>query len=370
MPGESDPVIAAVKSQMRRLGYAVGETDTEVFDTQFEIGLRDFQQSRGLIVDGVLGMDTFHELELARHRFGDRVLRFDPVRPLRGDDVGELQHRLSRLGVYTQRIDSSFGEATHRAVVEIQHDLGIASDGVVGPATIHALSAVYRTNSRGNLWALQEMSRVSASGQSLAGRVIVIEAGTTERDFENAQFTPTNVAEERYVSGDIAHRVEGRLIALGASIVYAPVDKPRLADDLGAAAVIVVNQDYDTSPLPNGIATFYYGQGKNSNVVSPVGRSLAGLVHREIVARTRLLDCGVHARTWRSLRAANTPKVHVFAGYLSNPGDRHLIAQPQVRDAIAEGIVVAVQRLFLHEENDQDTGTLSLQGIQAMRSLL
>lgn len=363
-------MIATLKAQLARLGHPVGDLNSPLFDRQFELVVRDFQQSRGLVVDGVIGPGTFSELELARYRLGDRVLRFDPVRPMRGDDVAELQHRLSRLGMYTERVDFEFNIVTHNAVREMQTNLGLASDGIVGPRTVHALSSVYRDSSQGNLWALKERARVSASGQSLNGRVIVIESGTTRRDFPNRHIDEELLDAEVRLSGDIARRVEGRLTALGASIVQAPIDTPLLPDSLDAAAIISVNNDFADSQAPNGIATFYYGHSKNSTVVSPVGRSLAGLVHREIVARTELLDCGVHARTWHTLRITNTPKVHVFAGYLTNPTDRALLEQATVRDAVAEGITVAAQRLFLHEENDHDTGTLSLHDIKAMREKL
>ena len=104
-------------------------------------------------------------------------------------------------------------------------------------------------------------------------------------------------------------------------------------------------------------------------MVSPIGRSLGGLVHREVVARTSLLDCGVHARTWKSLRNVDAPKVQVFAGYMSNAHDCELLSQTSVRDSIAEGVSVAVQRLFLHKDNDHDTGTLNVQTIREMRNL-
>lgn len=367
-PGDVGPLVSTVKTQLQRLGYQC-DPASDVFDHQFESVVRSFQQARGIVVDGVIGAETFKELEIARYKLGDRVLRFDPVRPLQGDDVTELQHRLSRLGVYTESVTFEFGSTTHDAVREIQKELGLSPDGIVGPSTLAALSAVYRNSSHGNLWALQERARVSASGESLSGRTIVIEAGTTARDFVNTVATPQALEQERVWSGDIASRVEGRLSALGASIVHIPSDKPYLADDLAAAAVVTVNQDHALSPAPNGIATFYFGQHKNSTLVSPIGRSLGGLVHREVVARTSLLDCGVHARTWDSLRNVNTPKVQVFAGYMSNRLDRELLAQSGVRDSIAEGISVAVQRLFLHKDNDHDTGTLNVETIREMRNL-
>ena len=53
--GNSDPIIAVTKGHLSRLGYEVGAADNTVFDHVFESGLRQFQQDRGIVVDGVLG---------------------------------------------------------------------------------------------------------------------------------------------------------------------------------------------------------------------------------------------------------------------------------------------------------------------------
>lgn len=58
---------------------------------------------------------------------------------LRGDDVGELQRRLSRLGFHTGRVDGIFGPDTHRAVREFQRNCGVADDGVCGVETVRTL---------------------------------------------------------------------------------------------------------------------------------------------------------------------------------------------------------------------------------------
>lgn len=52
-----------------------------------------------------------------------------------GDDVKEVQTRLSQIGFYTGSIDRSFGPATKQAVIKFQADGGLAQDGSCGPAT-------------------------------------------------------------------------------------------------------------------------------------------------------------------------------------------------------------------------------------------
>ncbi|MDN6124030.1 MAG: peptidoglycan-binding protein, partial [Brevibacterium sp.] len=77
--GDSSEVLPTIKSQMARLGLNVGQAESAEFDRAFELGVRQFQQVRGILCDGVMGSETFSELERARYQLGDRVLRYDPV---------------------------------------------------------------------------------------------------------------------------------------------------------------------------------------------------------------------------------------------------------------------------------------------------
>jgi hypothetical protein len=53
------------------------------------------------------------------------------------------------------------------------------------------------------------------------------------------------------------------------------------------------------------------------------------------------------------------PTVQVDVGYITNPHDRELLVTAQTRDAIAEGILAAVKRLYLLGKNDRPTGTFT-----------
>ncbi|MFB9777757.1 peptidoglycan-binding protein [Brevibacterium otitidis] len=363
--GDSSTVLLATKAQLSRLGLGVGDVTSPVFDRPFELSILEFQQSRGIMTDGVLGPETFAQVELARHRLGDRVLRFDPVRPLEGDDVEDLQKRLAKLGMYSDRIDSIFGVRTDEAVREIQSGLGLRTDGVVGPGTISGLDSVNREHSSGNLFALREHARVTSDGPSLAGRVIIIESATSARDFTAAPFTDEQRQLETTYSTDIARRLDGRLSALGAATVHvtSPSTPQTLADELGASAVVTITQDSSPSPQANGLASFYFGRADEDAVFSPVGKKLAYLIQREITARTDFLDCRTHARTWRSLAAVRSPKVHVVAGYVSNDDDLRRLDNPHTRDRIADGITAALQRLPMSDDAHPVTGALNISAI-------
>ena len=58
------------------------------------------------------------------------------------------------------------------------------------------------------------------------------------------------------------------------------------------------------------------------------------------------------------------PAVLVELGYLSNASDAARLADPAFRDTVAEALVVAIQRLYLGED-DAVTGSLRLEDVLA-----
>jgi N-acetylmuramoyl-L-alanine amidase len=100
--------------------------------------LAAFQRARGLPDDGRCDDTTWSTLVEAGYSLGDRILlRRSPM--LRGDDIAELQRRLSALGFHSGRVDGIFGPDTHHAVQEFQRNAGLVPDGICGNRTVSAL---------------------------------------------------------------------------------------------------------------------------------------------------------------------------------------------------------------------------------------
>jgi hypothetical protein len=75
------------------------------------------------------------------------------------------------------------------------------------------------------------------------------------------------------------------------------------------------------------VASYYFGSEAHGTR-SSTGEKFAGLVQREIVARTDLLDLRPHAKTWDFLRKTRMPAVRLDLGYLTNAGDAARLAHP------------------------------------------
>ncbi len=94
---------------------------------------------------------------------------------LRGDDVGELQASLARLGFDSGRVDGIFGPATTRALEDFQHNSGLYVDGVCGPDTVRAIAVLMRqTGSGPGVSAVRELESLTASARTLSEMRLVV----------------------------------------------------------------------------------------------------------------------------------------------------------------------------------------------------
>ncbi len=338
--GDVGPAVAEVRARLSWLGLCPAHSsDPQCFDEDLDRAVRAFQQERGITVDGIVGPHTFRRLEEARWQLGDRVLSYVPGHLMAGDDVTELQRRLNQLGFSAGRPDGLFGKQTDMALREFQRGVGVNPDGMCGPDTFRAFDRLVRTVSGGNATHLREHLTMAQLQSGIADKVIVIDPGD---------------AVEPELCHAIAVRVEGRLAALGTQVLLTRASRPtsvsaladdaaraEFANDVGADLVLSLHVDRSPSPLPNGLATFYFGDPRGGNH-SPGGRVLAQGLHDALLVRTGLLDCRVHPRTWDLLRLTRMPAVRVELGYVSHAGDHARLVSAGFQDAVAEAMTASL----------------------------
>ncbi|WP_158850422.1 N-acetylmuramoyl-L-alanine amidase [Saccharothrix deserti] len=360
--GDFGPDVAEVRATLTKLGLLSDPHPSQVFDLPVEHAVRAFQQQRGLITDGVVGPATYRALRDATYRLGDRPLAFLMAQPVTGDDVSALQERLLELGYDAGRANGEFGQQTEQALRSFQRDYGLIVDGMCGPDTVRALRQLQPKVRGGRPVFLREQERVRRAGPRLSGKRIIIDPGHGGDD----RGVVVDGVAEADVMLDLARLLEGKMAATGmeALLTRGPNHNPdegeraRFANEAGADLILSLHADSNSSPLASGVATFHFGTGNGTS--STVGEALAGFIQREIVARTGMLDCRTHPKTWDMLRMTRCTAVRVEVGYLTNAGDRQRLANPSFRDVVAEGILVAVKRLYLLGKDDQPTGTFTM----------
>jgi N-acetylmuramoyl-L-alanine amidase len=363
--GDRSDAIGIIANTLNRLGFL--DKTSDLFDQSLEEAIKAFQQERGLTATGLVNEITQRALDEARWRLGDRILLLGTQSLMRGDDVSTLQERLIQMGFNCGRVDGVYGVKTEAAVKEFQKSVGIVVDGKCGPSTLISLMRLVKTVQGGAPSALRESVKHSVRSPALANKVVVIDP-SWGGEFAGESFHGVNESE---VVFDLAQRLEGRLLALGVNVVLtrsaknSPLEKERIeiANSVNADLLIALKVDSYKNENANGVATYYYGRD-DKGVHSVVGERFANLIQREICARTDLLNCRTHAKSWDLLRLTVAPAVRIDLGYLSNPQDAKRLADPQFRDQLAEAIIVAIQRLYLSAEDDAKTGTLRISDLR------
>jgi N-acetylmuramoyl-L-alanine amidase len=369
--GDTGPAVQEIRSILA--GLDLLEVASDVFDDATDTAVRAFQQSRGIGVDGLVGDETWQALDGARWHLGARNLFHSVPSALFGEDVRALQERLLEMGYDSGRADAIYGPRTARAVAQFQREVGLTPDGSCGPLTMKALRRLGRKVVGGRPQWLREAEAFRQSGPNLVGKTIVIDPGHGGPEDSGVVVPegPLRWSEADLVF-DIAARLEGRLAAAGMRVhltrgpsptrTMTGAERAALANSLGADLLISLHLDGHQNEAADGVATYHYGTG--NGVTSTVGERLANLVQREIVVRTGMLDCRIHAKTWDLLRLTRMPAVRVDLGYLTSPTDRDRLVNPLFREQVVEAILAAVQRMYFPVEKDVPTGSIDVRQLR------
>ncbi|MCT2061061.1 N-acetylmuramoyl-L-alanine amidase [Dietzia cinnamea] len=379
--GDRGPEVAAIRATLAGMGLlhnidSVGVTEPEtgsvlartdaVFDADLETAVLAFQQARGLISDGIVGPATQAALDDASHVLGTRDLSYIVSKPMAGDDVAQLQRRLGELGFYAGLVDGTFGALTHAAVTDFQRDCALEADGVVGAETLDTINRFSTLFKGGDVASLVEKERARTSGPMLAGKRIVLDPGPSGSENPIRIDTPYGTITDAELLWDITRRLSERMNQAGVEVFLSrpeamiPTDPERaeIANAFNADLVISLRLDRHPNPVGNGVATFYFGNSLGAE--SMLGEALSGFIQREIVSRTELRDCRTHGRSWSLLRMTRMPSVQIYLGYAHNAGDLAILGDRDAQDTIIDSILVGVKRLYLLDEDDHPTGSMSV----------
>ena len=128
-----------LSNKIQAAGYRFPENSIEC-KSLIELFLSDYNLEKSISKDNLW-------LELLNHGYslGDRILNFsNPV--LKGSDIEELQELLSRLGFYSEPINSEYTKELMKSVEAFQENRGLTIDGVVGLNTVTEIKKLIRPN--------------------------------------------------------------------------------------------------------------------------------------------------------------------------------------------------------------------------------
>lgn len=350
--GDCGPEIADLRARLDRLGLLRNSQGADTFDDSVDAAIRAFQQERGLVVDGLVGPQTLRHLEEARWQLGDRALSYTPGHLMRGDDVAILQRQLQNLGFDTGRIDGIFGPQTDVSLREFQRSVGVSADGTAGVETFKALDRLSRSVKGGQPERLRQHVLLDALRTGISDKIILLDPAHGGNEHGNVHGSLV----EAELVGELASRIEGRLAALGTTVLLTrpahgdakpltDVERAQFANQTDADLMVSLHIDSCTTERASGIACFHYGVAPDSGW-SHSGERAARRIHSAILGATSLHDCRVQHKTWELLRLTRMPTVWVEAGYLSNQHDAERWSDPVFIDQLAEAIASGIVAFF------------------------
>ncbi len=289
--GDCGDGVADLQERLGLLGFEHGQDDQGVYGPATAAAVYSFQSQRGLRADGVCGLQTWSSLVEAGFRLGDRLLyRRSPM--LQGDDIAEVQRRLSGLGFDPGGVDGIFGESTHIALAEFQRNVGLATDGICGPRTLSELTRVAPVEGGADLVSpLREQLKVAASPTTLRDKRIAIGE------------------EGGFATGAAA--VHRALLDSGAEPIQ--LHYPDQTAQAGAANAAEVDCyiGLRLEPTHDAARTYFY---RGFRYESAASRRLAELLVKNASRRLDLCNSGAHGMAEAILRRTAMPAVVLELG--------------------------------------------------------
>ena len=133
----SSDEILDLSNKIQAAGYQF-PADSFECKSLVELFLNDYNLEKTISKENL-----WFELLNQGYDLGDRILNFsNPV--LRGSDIEELQEMLSRLGFYSDPINSEYTKDLMKAVEAFQENRGLSVDGVVGLNTAVEIKKLIR----------------------------------------------------------------------------------------------------------------------------------------------------------------------------------------------------------------------------------
>jgi N-acetylmuramoyl-L-alanine amidase len=211
---------------------------------------------------------------------------------VRGDDVADLQQRLSTLGFDPGRVDGIFGDRTSRALAEFQRNAGLPVDGIAGGATLRELIRLESRHGQPHLVSsVRDRADLRHAPPTLTGRHVAIG--------ENGGM------------GSLSGALRRQLVSRGTQVseLHHPDDsvQAQRANELAVDVFVGLR----LNPAGRGCATSYWA-GRHDE--SHGGRLLAELIQLAVTDALKVVGGEAQGMALTLLRETRMPAVLVEFG--------------------------------------------------------
>lgn len=343
--GSSGEKVVDIQRRLRLLGYDLGASEIDgIFGCETESAVKKFQQSRGLLVTGVVDQETWQELVDAGYKIGDRLL-YLKYPPFRGDDVKILQSWLKTLGFYPYNENGIFCERTQKALVEFQKNMNIPDDGIVGEETLQHLKNLKKiiiAKKSSNFPLIGNYEDKGREGEIK----IILDYGEDINDIQNGE---KYYREKIYICRSIVNFCKDMLVKKGIKTILTVnenesqslflFDRINYANKSNGDILISINLNYSIDARANGSSCFYF---KGLKSYSIAGKRIADLIQSKLVNNLKILDCRIHGANYAILKETSMTSVLVEPAFISNLVEREKLKDSGYQKSISSYIAEAV----------------------------
>jgi N-acetylmuramoyl-L-alanine amidase len=338
--GDRGKEVLDVQTRLRGQGFELGREGADGFyGPGTELAVCSFQQRRGLLVDGLVGANTWRELVEAGYALGDRRLYLREP-PFRGDDVLELQVKLNLLGFNAGAERGVHHDGVERAVLDFQRNAGIPQDGIVGEGTLAKLAALRKAETGREGKKIPDRDGGYVTARTLTGQSMVIDPGHGGSD--PGHVSPGGLA-EKDVDLALGLRLAELLRAEGCRVqltrdadtrvpLYA---RAAVANAAQASYFVSLHGNADTSAEARGCACYYF---QRSHYYSEHGRLLADYIGARLET-AGVPYLGSFGRNFGVLRETRAIAIMIEPLFLTHPQEEERARRPDHIEALAQALV-------------------------------
>lgn len=158
--GNRGPEVRTLQEKLTAVKHPLNPID-DIFGTNTDTAVRNFQRQNKLKVDGVAGTNTWDALVAAITAIKNTMIIKTVRNGNRGPLIRSLQEQLTAAGFPIQPTTEYFGPITDSAVRHFQRKNKLLADGIVGPNTWHALGLT--DNNKPNVKPINSLDSLIAS---------------------------------------------------------------------------------------------------------------------------------------------------------------------------------------------------------------
>lgn len=134
-----------------------------------------------------------------------------------------------------------------------------------------------------------------------------------------------------------------RVILTRAKDVFVPLStRVGLANRRPSSLFVSIHYNSAKSPSASGIEVYYYNKGVQARKED--SKNLASSVIQHMVTQTKAASRGIKQGNFQVIRDTVMPGILIEAGFITNSGERKLLATQNYLDNLAKGIALGIDQ--------------------------